>query len=265
MPYYSIIIPTYNSEKTIKQCLDSILNQTFRDFEILIMDNLSNDNTISIITEYDDSRIKIHSAKDNGVYDAMNKGIDQSSGDWLYFLGSDDYFYNFKVLNDIFNNISFKDKVIYGSVLISGNTFWANDKDVYDGFFSLQKLLKKNICHQAIFYNKSIFVNKKYNSKYIICADWDFCLYCYSKYSFKYINIIVSVFKTGGVSSSSNVQDDLFVSHKWNNILDYFGYKILKKEFRKYSKPIYIAAKEKKFFIILLFYYLYIRYKKNEF
>src|ERR1700722_16529958 len=97
----SIIIPTYNSQNTILTALQSIVKQSFDDFEIIIVDGLSNDDTVTIVKNFQDDRIKIISELDNGIYDAMNKGIDRAKGDWLYFLGSDDRLYNDTVLEDV--------------------------------------------------------------------------------------------------------------------------------------------------------------------
>ncbi|MDR2410857.1 MAG: glycosyltransferase, partial [Bacteroidales bacterium] len=87
MPVLSIIIPTYNSSKTINRCLDSILCQSYSNYEILVMDGLSSDNTLELVKAYNDRRIQIYSGKDNGIYDAMNKGIALAKGEWLYFSG----------------------------------------------------------------------------------------------------------------------------------------------------------------------------------
>src|SRR4249920_3431468 len=100
-PFFSIIIPTYNSESSLNKTLDSILSQTFTDFEIILTDGVSKDDTIAIAESYNDSRLKIHSEPDKGVYDAMNKGMSLATGKWLYFIGSDDYLYNDEVLQTI--------------------------------------------------------------------------------------------------------------------------------------------------------------------
>lgn len=91
-PTVSIIIATYNSSKTIRQALDSVVNQTITDWECIIIDGLSNDNTIDIVKEYekDNNKIRYISEKDNGIYDAMNKGVVNAKGEWIYILGSDD-------------------------------------------------------------------------------------------------------------------------------------------------------------------------------
>ena len=116
MPRLSIIIPTFNSAKTLSRCLDSVISQSFTDWEVLMMDGVSNDDTIKIASSCQDSRIRIYSEPDKGIYDAMNKGIDKSRGEWLYFLGSDDYLFNSHSLEDVFKNDIEKYDVVYGDV-----------------------------------------------------------------------------------------------------------------------------------------------------
>lgn len=88
----SIIIATYNSVETIRRALDSVLNQTFQDWECIVVDGASKDDTISIVREFEkkDSRFRHISEPDNGVYDAFNKGWKMAKGEWIYYLGSDD-------------------------------------------------------------------------------------------------------------------------------------------------------------------------------
>src|SRR3982750_4096075 len=104
MPLLSIIIPTFNSQITIERCLESLSKQTFRDFEILVIDGGSEDNTIGLVKEKQPvlPAVTLVSEKDEGTYDAMNKGIGLSTGTWLYFLGSDDWLYNEQVLQNVF-------------------------------------------------------------------------------------------------------------------------------------------------------------------
>ncbi len=197
-------MPVFNSELTILKSVESILKQSFKDFEIIIIDGLSSDNTIKIIEGLKDNRIKIYSEKDRGTYDAMNKGIKYAKGHWLYFMGSDDYLYDIYVFQTISKKLKkIKRHVLYGNVVIKGNTGWAIDGQIYNGEYSFQKLLKTNICHQSIFYRRSFILDNglSYNLKYPISADWDFNISCriYSKFS--YVNYIVAVFSAGGISS----------------------------------------------------------------
>lgn len=207
MSFFSVIIPTYNSSSTIQESLSSILSQTFTDFEILIIDGLSKDKTIAIAENFCDQRIKIFSESDEGVYDAMNKGLKIASGEWLYFLGSDDYMSDRFVLRDVANFIESNSnvKVLYGNVcFFNEKPIWAKNKDVYDGEFSFKKLTVQNICHQAIFYNRQFIVSNRftYNLKFPICADWDFNIRCWLKSEFYYINQNIVYFSGGGLSSN---------------------------------------------------------------
>lgn len=95
-PFFSIITASYNSEATIKECIESVLNQSFNDFEYVLIDGNSSDNTVAIIRSFEEKfkerniAYKWISEKDSGIYDAWNKGLDASTGNWISFLGSDD-------------------------------------------------------------------------------------------------------------------------------------------------------------------------------
>ncbi len=237
--FFSLIIPTYNVEDCLFTCVDSIFSQSFSDFEIIVVDGLSTDNTVGIIKNYCTKHNNIHlnSEKDNGIYDAMNKGIKSANGEWLLFLGSDDTFHNEHVLWSVYQSIQThsEPKMIYGNVKIIGNNNWAKDGQIYDGEFDLNKLLKKNISHQCIFYHKSIFNEVGFfNQGYIICADWDFNLRCFAKIDVQYINLIVANFSAGGLSSST-LKNDTFLNLDFvDNCASYFGTSIYNSLFKNH-------------------------------
>ncbi|HEX4849989.1 MAG TPA: glycosyltransferase, partial [Puia sp.] len=166
-PLFTIIIPTYNSEKTIQNALNSVLTQSFTDFEILILDNLSNDSTEAIVqsNRERDPRIRLYAEKDNGIYFAMNKGISLAEGEWLYFLGSDDKLHQSSVLQRISENLKDSNcRIIYGNILGSHGK--------YDGYFDYDKLLENNISHQAMFFHREVFDRVGvFNTKYRTHAD----------------------------------------------------------------------------------------------
>ena len=229
--FFSIIIPTFDSSSTIKQCLESIFSQSFLFFEVWIIDGGSSDDTIQIVKEYSSKFPNIHwiSEKDNGIYDAMNKGIRMARGEWIYFLGSDDKLNTNEVLQKIFDFDKKDFPVIYGNVKLIGDSSWAKNDDIYDGEFDLKKIITKNICHQAIFYKLS-YVKLQigvYNIDYKICADWDFNLRCWANKSFLYINLIVADFYGGGATSKIENSDHVFYKDYKKNLLAYFGKKKL--------------------------------------
>jgi glycosyltransferase involved in cell wall biosynthesis len=199
MTFFSIIIPTYNSASTLRRCLDSILHQDFTSFEILIMDGLSTDNTLKIAQDYHNYKIKIHSEKDDGIYDAMNKGIKASTGKWLYFLGSDDYLYNDAVLRSINTYIENNaPDVIYGNVI--SPVFPGK----YNGEYDCVKIYKENICHQAIFFKKQLFEKTGlFNLKYKILADYDHNLKWFldKKTKIVYVSDAIAFYNDKGIST----------------------------------------------------------------
>lgn len=246
-PLITIIIPVYNSDKTLRDCLNSIISQHYQNKEVWIIDGASKDSTISIINEYAEpvQYIQYVSEKDNGVYDAMNKGITRAKGDWLFFLGSDDALYDENVLSLVSAKIiETEAKVIYGNVLMKG-IGWAKEGSVYDGEFDLAKILTNNINHQSIFYHRDVF--KKlggYNLKYPVYADYDFNLRSFAAYRFQYIDAIIAIFKLGG--ASTKFTDEVFLADKNRNIIKYFFRKLFSSSFIGLRLYIQQAAFSKK-------------------
>lgn len=248
MPFFSVIIPAYNSQTSIAHAMQSVLNQSFSDFEVLLMDAASTDGTLAIAKGFSDERISIFSETDKGPYDAMNKGILRAKGEWLYFLGSDDSLRAKNVLQKVSDYIaSSPGSVVYGNVFVKGNTAWANDGDIYDGLFTIKKLMQKNICHQSIFYKKCIFSKiGLYNLKYKICADYDFNLRAAAKCNFDYLDCIIADFNAGGYSTQY-LKDICFEDDKRKNIITYFSRYINKEDFSQFQP--YISAIAKHLFI----------------
>jgi glycosyltransferase involved in cell wall biosynthesis len=186
-------------------------------------------------------RIRIFSDMDKGIYDAMNKGIKLAKGEWVYFLGSDDRFYDETILDKVSLYKSFS-KIIYGNVLISGDAGWANDGQIYDGEFSLPTLIGTNICHQAIFYNKTVFKTcGLFNDRYNVCADWDLNLKLRASFSYYYIDTIIAVFHGG--NTSYNLNNNYTNLEKWINILSYYRLKTLSHEFLGFSNEFLMLSK----------------------
>lgn len=208
----SIIIPTFNSASVLPKALDSIVGQTFTDWEVLVMDGASTDDTVKIAQSYNDHRIRIYSEPDKGIYDAMNKGIKKAKGEWLYFLGSDDYLLNNLVLESLFSNNIEEYSVVYGDVQSprlssSHKGEWTPDTINY------------NRCHQCIFYAHSIF-NRigLYNTKYRYLADFDFNLkwVLNNNIKKKYLPIEIAWYSEDG---ASNTNIDNAFSQDFNHLI----------------------------------------------
>lgn len=199
--FFSIIIPTFNSEKTLQNALNSIISQDFSDWEILVVDGISRDGTMDIVKKNheNDLRINFVSDADRGIYDAMNKGISLVSGRWLYFLGSDDFLFDNNVLSSM-------NKIIEGSDydFYYGKVYSPKLRGLYGDEYDIKRILFKNMSHQAVFYKKSIY-NRigLYNIDYSSYADWDFNIRCFenSKIKGKYVNLTIANFAEGGTST----------------------------------------------------------------
>lgn len=227
-PLVSIITVVYNGAATLENTILSVAGQTFRDFEFVIVDGGSKDATPEIIKKYPGAVTRWISEPDKGVYDAMNKGIRLAEGEWLYFLGSDDLFQDANVLEKIFSDPSLTNlDLVYGDVLSPSY------KGRYDGPFTLEKLLSRNLSHQAAFYRKSLFDRLgHYDQRYRMHADWDFNLRCFSDPAIRtqYTGVLVATFGADGISAG---HDLLFLREKlipaklqW---LESAGYKSLRR------------------------------------
>ena len=245
----SIIIPTYNSASVLPKALNSIVCQTFTDWEVLIMDGVSTDDTLKVAQSYNDPRIRIYSEHDTGIYDAMNKGIEKAFGEWLYFLGSDDWIFSSEVLFDVFNSNLNDIDIIYGDV----NALQLDKR--HFGEWSIDTL-QYNRCHQAIFYRKNVF-NKTglYNLKYPVLADYALNLQWFLRKDIKklYLPICIATYSSGGYSED-NYDDALYADYE--KIL--FRYGFWRFEINKKINIVYaIYNQNKKTFNKILFFILH--------
>ncbi len=205
----SIVIPTYNSAKTLQETLESVVNQTFKSFECIIIDGNSKDETPSIAQGYAEKHEFIHfvSEPDKGIYDAMNKGIKIGRGDYLYFMGGDDVLYNNIVLEELFSLPCFHNtQLIYGDVIFKHSKIRVGEEKSY------LKLIKnlENISHQSIFYSRELFEKiGSYDLRFPIYADYNFNIKCFKNpdISKKYVNAVICIFNEKGTSYSQRNKD----------------------------------------------------------
>jgi glycosyltransferase involved in cell wall biosynthesis len=175
----SIVIPTRNAALDIAACLQALQGQSFRDFEVHVLDGQSTDGTGEAVRAYQGrvgAGVHWHCRPDHGVYDAMNKGVGVAQGEWLYFMGADDVLHDKDVLADVARCLTEGGvDIVYGDVLLK------TTKQRLGGASSLHRLLFEcNICHQALFYHRSVFDKLgPFNLRYPIWADWDFNIRCF--------------------------------------------------------------------------------------
>ena len=193
-PTLSIIIATFNSGKILRRALDSVLNQSYQNWECVIVDGASKDNTLEIVKEYEerDSRFRHISEPDHGIYEAFNKGWKLAKGEWVHYLGSDD-----KLTEDGFSQLFKQD---LNAEAIGGGVYLVREgerpKPQYTHGFGG--------CHQGFIMKKSLIEKLGgFNERYKILADADLMTRATaSKVPVKDYRILIAYFTIGGVSQT---------------------------------------------------------------
>lgn len=214
---FTVVTVCFNAQKTISKTVNSVLAQDYDNYEYIIIDGASTDSTLKILNSVRDDHLKIKSEPDKGIYDAMNKALDMSSGDFLIFLGSDDLFYSKAVLSNVSKRIKSYADIVYGNVVqMKGNV-------VYSGKFSRWMWGYKNICHQSIFYPRNIYKSQQYKLKYRLAADWAYNLELLRKgYKYVYVNQLISFYNNVD-GASSNAIDEVFLRDRKKLIISAVG------------------------------------------
>jgi len=195
-PLVTVVTVVFNGEKDLESTILSVLNQSYRNVEYIIIDGGSTDGTLDILRRYDDSIDYWVSEPDHGIYDAMNKALPLARGKWIYFLGSDDTLRN--SLGIVADYLKDERIIYFGTVYAPGL------EPISQNPLRPWQLLRRNICQQAIFYPRALFESHQFNLKYRILADWEFNMRCYSSphFSFHYIPVVIANYNNvTGISS----------------------------------------------------------------
>ena len=204
-PKVTIVIASYNSGKTIRCALQSVKNQTYRDWECLVVDGASNDDTIEIVKEFfaTDSRFRFISEPDHGIYDAFNKGWKNATGYWIYYLGSDDV-----IEKDGIALLMSREDTNYA--ILAGYTRLVR----LEGSTRIVKPgLPKFGIHQGMVMSREVMmVLGGFDEKYKIQADYDLMVRTINAgYKMKVIDAVVGNFIIGGTSQSLRSQWKYFL------------------------------------------------------
>ena len=205
----SIITVCYNADRTIREAIESVLSQSYKDIEYIIIDGNSTDNTLNIINEYKDRITVIVSEPDKGIYDAMNKGIKKATGEVIGILNSDDIYQDTEVLKDVMS-IFLRSSVdiLYGDLVYvrSNETDIIVRKLKSDPYY--KNFFENGIVppHPALFIKSNVYKQAGYfDLQYKLAADYEFMLRIFKKNTFEsiYLNRLMVKMRLGGATNKN--------------------------------------------------------------
>ena len=170
---YSIITVNYNNKNGLRRTIESVIHQTFRDIEFIVIDGGSTDGSVEILKEYDKHINYWVSEKDNGIYNGMNKGIRKATGEYLNFMNSGDCFYD----NDVLQKV---DQYGYNADIITGRDYHYSEKkqlghvSIQPPRLSMITFFTATLDHQSSFIKRELFDNSPYREDYRLVSDWIF-------------------------------------------------------------------------------------------
>lgn len=221
---FSIITVNYNNPKGLERTIKSVLCQTSKEYEYIIVDGASTKGDVEVIRKYESGISKWVSEKDTGIYNAMNKGVQMASGEYCLFMNSGDELFSPTMLDDVLaQNISAD--FVQGVIVRPGkNKLFLSAPKVEEltlGWYFWQN----NNYHQASFIKREMLLKHPYDEAYRISADLKFNVECIIKYACSYqdIDVPIALYEYGGLSTTAKHEKEyrqLFV--------DLFGERVVK-------------------------------------
>ena len=231
----SVIVPIYNVEKYIRQCLESIVNQTYRNLEIIVVNDGTKDNSMQIVEEFlSDKRIKVINRENYGVASARNKGIEEATGEYISFVDSDDYI-KYDMYEILVKNLQDEDILIFNYARFDNNTNKILKEKYLDTTYLKKLSSKDNYLYSEL---ENVCWNKIYKTDYL------------KKYNFKFIEILYedAFWKVETTFSTSNIKliDEALYYYRINRATSIMqSGKIFDKEFYKKQVQAYKIIFEK--------------------
>jgi glycosyltransferase involved in cell wall biosynthesis len=205
-PKVSIITVCLNKKEFLEKCINSVISQIYKNIEYIIIDGGSNDGSLEILNKYRDKINKLVIEKDNGIYDAMNKGIALASGEIIYFLNSDDRFYDNHVIEGVVPLFTGNEEIdfVYGNIEVFNPMNKASYIERYPERISKALFITKTIGHPATFFRAPCFKRAGlFDERYKIAGDYEWFLRAVFTKGLRGMHVErnVSVFTLGGVST----------------------------------------------------------------
>lgn len=218
----SVVTVSYNAAATIERTIQSVLEQSFLEYEYIIIDGLSEDGTYDIVQKYNDCFAQkgvryLHiSEKDHGIYDAMNKALEYCENEWIIYMNANDSFYDRKTLLEIFSvDYAMDISCIYGNICCI-----KNGKKYYKESYPIESLAYRGaFSHQASFVRNNVIKKYRFNTDYQISGDFDLFVRMYAAgEKFLKINTCVANYDLEGISQNNPEVACKECYTIWNNV-----------------------------------------------
>lgn len=219
---YSILVVCLNAGNRLLDTIESIVSQTYQNYEVIIKDGESTDGSLELVRSryaaYMD-RIRIYRQKDSGIYDAMNQAVTYAKGDYYLFLNTGDSFFDKQVLENITDGIFEKKKELrsYPDIVYGNMYHKALDNVIYAAPQMNDFTCYRNVpCHQTCFYHRSMFAERGYELKYNVRADYEHFLWCFYEKKAKicYLPVMTAAYEGGGYSETKEHRKQSARQHK---------------------------------------------------
>lgn len=262
----SIITINYNHLAGLKKTIQSVLEQSYSEIEYIVIDGGSTDGSKEYIASCQESLAYCVSEPDDGIYHAMNKGIDQATGEYLLFLNSGDWLVD-KLVVERFVNFKPTEDIVYGDPLVREGNTWK--RKFMPKQLSIGIALTNTLSHQAEFYKHSLFQdNFRYDTSYKVVSDWILTntAIIFKNCSTRYIDLVVCYFEDPGISGVFNLRQ----SERNRYLKEHFSpeflallkdYKQLNSELNNYKKSSVIQGG---LWVLKLKQYVLNRFRRNE-
>jgi glycosyltransferase involved in cell wall biosynthesis len=232
MSLISIITINYNNAEGLRKTINSVVSQSFQDFEFIVIDGNSTDKSVDVIKQF--NRINEWlSEKDNGIYDAQNKGVLKSKGEYLLFLNSGDILADNQVLQKVSTYLSGGKSFYYGNLILDKNNI--KEKHLAPREIDVDFILNSTFWHPCVLIKSDLFKQYGlYNTTFKIVGDYEFFIRCLLKPNIttEYINEFITEFDGNGISNDAN-QNELQVKEReqaWKLNVSELVYESLKKQ-----------------------------------
>ena len=195
----SIITINYNNREGLQKTIESVVNQTWKEFEYIVIDGASTDGSVDVIKRYADKIDYWVSESDEGIYNAMNKGIDVANGEYCIFINSGDYLYRCDILSSVIDELD-------GTHIITGTLMINNEEQrLAPDMITLSYLYESSLSHPSSFIKTFLLKRNHYDEKLKIVSDWKFFVQVLlmGNATYKSISQVISNFDITGISTTN--------------------------------------------------------------